>query len=241
MRRHGAAARRPWPPRRASPSSIQASTSAASSASSAGGGWTIRMPPAPGSARCARSRPRPPPRPSTRCGTRSPRADAVEGRQLVHAVADHRDAPRLEHLERGGQVEDRLRAGAHDRHRGGRQLVDVARDVEADSTAPRWTPPMPPVANMAMPARCARRMVALTVVDASAPSRQQRTEVARARPSPRRCSGSARRSRSARSAPTTSRPSSRAVVAGTAPASRTARLGGERRLAGCAAAAAPAR
>ena len=67
---------------------------------------------------------------------------------------------------------------------------------------PRCTPPMPPVANIAIPARCAARIVALTVVEA-------RARAARSGPRSREPafatvrSGSASRSSSARSAPMT--------------------------------------
>ena len=88
--------------------------------------------------------------------------------------------------------------------------------------APRWTPPMPPVANIAMPARCAMRIVALTVVEASAPRGEQRAEVARAglRHRPLRI-GQPLEQRAIGTDDERGRPRA-ATVAGTAPASRTA-------------------
>ncbi len=58
-------------------------------------------------------------------------AGAVESRQLVHSIADDRYPPRLQQLQGGRKIENRLRARADDGHRGRRQLVDVTRYVEA--------------------------------------------------------------------------------------------------------------
>src|SRR4051812_34874024 len=88
------------------------------------------------------------------------------------------------------------------------------------SRAPRCTPPRPPVANAAMPARAARCAVEATVVAALAP---RATAGARSRtpafitPSPRAIASSAASSRPTRPSPATT-----AIVAGTAPAARTA-------------------
>ena len=54
-----------------------------------------------------------------------------EGGQRVLADGDHRDAAGLEHLERLGQVEDRLGAARDDGDRGLGQLLEVGGDVEA--------------------------------------------------------------------------------------------------------------
>ena len=87
-------------------------------------------------------------------------------------------------------------------------------------SAPRCTPPMPPVAKTAMPAARAAIIVAATVVDPVPPVARQTARSAReslatllACASASSCSGSS---------PTCSRPSSTAMVAGVAPASRTA-------------------
>ena len=86
-------------------------------------------------------------------------------------------------------------------------------------SAPRCTPPMPPVAKMRMPARLARIMVVATVV---APVRPVATIMGRSRRLTF-STFSARhiRSMSASSKPTFSLPSMMAVVAGTAPPART--------------------
>jgi hypothetical protein len=90
-----------------------------------------------------------------------------------------------------------------------------------DRAAPRWTPPIPPVAMTAIPAAWASRRVALTVVEASLPA--ARSGPRSRDPAFATCAcGSARRSRSAPGAPTIALPSTMAVVAGTAPCARTA-------------------
>ena len=87
------------------------------------------------------------------------------------------------------------------------------------ASAPRCTPPIPPVAKTAIPARAAIAMVAATVVPAVPPctisgarSRREALATPFARPS---------RSSAASSSPAVSRPSSTAMVAGTAPSART--------------------
>ena len=54
----------------------------------------------------------------------------VEGRELVGPVADHRDPLGLQELERLPDVEDRFGAGAHDRDAGARKLDEIGGDVE---------------------------------------------------------------------------------------------------------------
>ncbi len=87
------------------------------------------------------------------------------------------------------------------------------------SSAPRWTPPMPPVANTWMPASAAICMVVATVVPAmrfctSSAEMSRRLALAALPPS------SASRSRSLPETPTWKRPSITAMVAGMAPSAR---------------------
>ena len=86
-------------------------------------------------------------------------------------------------------------------------------------SAPRCTPPMPPVAKMRMPAMFAMIMVVATVVAPSAPratsaGRSRRLALATERPALPRYSISSRLS------PALSLPPMTAIVAGTAPLSR---------------------
>src|SRR6185437_12684588 len=60
----------------------------------------------------------------------------VEGRELVGAVADHRNPLRLQELEGLADVEDRLGAGAHDGNARARKLDQIGRDVEGLLGAP---------------------------------------------------------------------------------------------------------
>ena len=97
-------------------------------------------------------------------------------------------------------------------------------DTSMLASPPRWTPPIPPVANSPMPARCARIIVADTVV---APSAGACAPPDMAAGRLRRDSFStpdavASRAMTSASRPTCGMPSSTAVVAGTAPALRTA-------------------
>src|ERR1700722_10058876 len=89
------------------------------------------------------------------------------------------------------------------------------------SSTPRCTPPMPPVAKISMPASPATNIVAATVVPAeplrAATSARSRREALTTPPL-----NWPRRSISCRSRPTLKRPSMTAIVAGTAPISRTA-------------------
>ena len=84
------------------------------------------------------------------------------------------------------------------------------------SSAPRWTPPMPPVAKISMPASSAMNMVAATVVPAeprrAATAARSRREALTTPPE-----SWARPSISLRSRPTRNRPSMTAIVAGAAP------------------------
>ena len=118
---------------------------------------------------------------------RDPRGTGEEPGQLGLPDRDDRHAPRLEVLERGGHIEDGLRPGADDRHRGPAQLLEVRRDVERCAarlrrppSAPRCTPPIPPVANTRIPAACAAIIVAETVVAAQPPSLSATASVGRA-------------------------------------------------------------
>ena len=85
---------------------------------------------------------------------------------------------------------------------------------------PRWTPPTPPVTNTSTPARCARSMVAETVV---APVARLATMGATSRRDTlaARAPASARARRWLSSRPTVGTPSIMATVAGTAPLART--------------------
>jgi hypothetical protein len=65
---------------------------------------------------------------STRASTANP--EEVEAREPVRAHAEHRDAERLEALQRGTDVEDRLHPGAHHRDAGPAKGHQVRRLVE---------------------------------------------------------------------------------------------------------------
>ena len=79
-----------------------------------------------------------------------------EGGKRVLAYGDDRHAQRLQHLERLRQVEDRLRARRDHRDRRLRQLAAGRPRRRSVRSAPRCTPPMPPVAKTSIPGRCAR-------------------------------------------------------------------------------------
>ena len=68
-----------------------------------------------------------------------------------------------------GHVQDRLHPGAHHEDRSAGEHAEVGGDVER-GRAPRCTPPSPPVANTAMPARWAKADVDATVVAPLLPS-----------------------------------------------------------------------
>jgi hypothetical protein len=91
------------------------------------------------------------------------------------------------------------------------------------SSAPRCTPPIPPVAKHVIPAAEAAIIVAETVVAAQPPSASAMARLGRAALRTDPAGAVASVSRAARSSPTRIRPSWTATVAGTAPAvSRTA-------------------
>ena len=89
------------------------------------------------------------------------------------------------------------------------------------ASAPRCTPPMPPVAKTSIPARCAAIIVVATVAAPDPPEARQAARSRRESLAIPRLSGAASRSSAASSSPIRSRPSRTAMVAGTAPPSRT--------------------
>ena len=99
----------------------------------------------------------------------------------------------------------------------------MSSDGAAPPTAPRWTPPIPPVAKTAIPAAWAAIIVALTVVAAQPPAASAPARLGRAafRTDPGR-RGRERLEVRVAAGPTRNRPSRTATVAGTAPAARTA-------------------
>ena len=98
----------------------------------------------------------------------------------------------------------------------------AGRSPAAPPSAPRWTPPIPPVAKTAMPAACAAIIVAETVVAAQPPPASAAARLGRAALRTEPAGAVARASRAASSRPTSNRPPWTATVAGTAPAARTA-------------------
>ena len=88
--------------------------------------------------------------------------------------------------------------------------------------APRWTPPIPPVAKTWIPAACAAIIVAETVVAAQPPPARATARLGRAALRTEPAGAVASASSHWSSSPTSSRPSRIATVAGTAPAARTA-------------------
>ena len=104
--------------------------------------------------------------------------------------------------------------------------MSSVRDLGAPSVdrpiAPRWTPPIPPVANTRIPAAAAAIIVAETVVAAQPPPSSAAARFGRAALTTEPAGAVASVSRSASASPTSSRPSWIATVAGTAPAARTA-------------------
>ena len=61
---------------------------------------------------------------------------AVEGGQLLGAVADHRHAVGLQVFQGQPQIQDRLGAGADHRHRGVGQLLQVRGDIHGGFRSP---------------------------------------------------------------------------------------------------------
>ena len=142
----------------------------------------------------------------------------VEERQRVAAVADHRDAERLEQLHGRRHVEDRLDARRGDEGRDARDGGEVGRDVGGVGK-PRCTPPRPPVPMNRIPdggrggERAADRRRADRALD-RADGQVARAELARLGREPLELV--------ARSRPIRIRPSRTPIVAGIAPAARTA-------------------
>ena len=115
-----------------------------------------------------------------------------------------------------------LAPGADDGDGRAGQLGQVGGDVPRHASS-RWAPPMPPVAKRRMPARWASIIVAATVVAAV---RRCATATARSRRLAFSTSSLWARLRSSSSVrPTVGRPSSTAMVAGTAPSVADRRLG----------------
>src|SRR6478609_4816463 len=108
---------------------------------------------------------------------------------------------------------------AHTTRTGVRERVVKSADSSHVSTAPRCTPPRPPVANTAMPARAARCAVDATVV---APMPPRAATLARSRTLTLTTDDSvATRPSASSSSPIRATPSTTAMVAGTAPPART--------------------
>ena len=142
----------------------------------------------------------------------------VEGGEPVVTPAEHRHPDRLEILERPGEIEERLRSGAHRDHVVVGEGVEVGGDV-AGVLRPRWTPPMPPVANTETPAAAAMPRTP-TPSRRRTPTTGRSPPGRRARPSCGPARGCVRSRR--RRSPTRTIPSSTAVTAGIAPPSRIA-------------------
>ena len=142
-------------------------------------------------------------RPATDAGRRDPRRAGVEPGQLRLTDRDDRDAARLEVLERGRDVEDRLRPGAHDGHRRPPELLEVRRDVEGRRGRAPSRPPSRararrggrrrsrPSRRPRIPAAWAAIIVADTVVAAHPPPASAAARLGRAalRTRPGRCRG----------------------------------------------------
>ena len=104
-------------------------------------------------------------------------------------------------------------------HTAVRAISSRSAEMSSVSAHPRWTPPIPPVPMKWMPATAHTASVPATVV---APQAPETAHVARSRGPTLRTSGStASRSSTASSIPTRTVPSTTAMVAGTAPRSRT--------------------
>ena len=89
---------------------------------------------------------------------RQPAGRRDERGKLVRSIADDRHAPRLECLEGGGQVKNRLESGADDQRAvGSSQLVQVGGDIEGLGGRSDGLRPSPPVA---MTQGCPRRSLA---------------------------------------------------------------------------------
>ncbi len=195
------------------------------SASAAGTGTQTRIAEPRPSPRWTPATPAARPRPARARRTRYP----ASARRTPAARPGRRRRP-ARRASRGtracaGDVEDRLGAGADDGHRRPGELLEVRRDVErraGAAGAPRWTPPMPPVAKTRIPAAWAAIIVADTVVAAQPPPASAAARLGRAAFRTDRPVPSPAPPGRPSSSPTRIRPSRMAIVAGTAPASRTA-------------------
>ena len=132
---------------------------------------------------------------------------------------EHRHPDRLEVLERPGEVEERLRPGADRDHVMVGEGIEVGGDV-AGELGPRWTPPMPPVANTETPAAAAMRHRRRHRRGAELPALGDRHRDVALGHLAGRPEDAARPRRRRR--PTRTVPSSTAVTAGIAPPSRIA-------------------
>ena len=125
------------------------------------------------------------PRPARDCGARRPARPGVEARQLVLADRHDRHAARLEELERSparrGSPSGRRtrRPSASGRAPRGRTRCR-GEGRPGPPNAPRWTPPIPPVAKTRIPAACAAIIVAETVVAAQPPRASAAARLGRA-------------------------------------------------------------
>jgi len=101
-------------------------------------------------------------------------------------------------------------------------MSSVGAEPALAASAPRWTPPIPPVAKTRIPAAWAAIIVAETVVAAQPPAARATARLGREAFLTDPGGAVANASKAASSSPTSSRPSWIATVAGTAPLSRTA-------------------
>src|SRR4051794_29206907 len=197
---------------------MAASISVPSSASASGTGLATRIPLGSPSAWCAAITAASSSADSTRWSTGSP-LDRLKKAGNSSVPTPITGTPRVSSTSR---VRGRSRidfAPAETTVTGVRASSSRSAEMSNVVSAPRWTPPMPPVAKIRMPARCARNIVAATVVPALRPaatSAPRSRRDALATPSP-----AASFSSSSAPSPTRGRPSTTAMVAGTAPEART--------------------
>ena len=158
-----------------------------------------------------------------------PRRPREEARQLVLPDGDDRHAVRLEVLERGRHVEDRLGTGAHDGHR--RSGPSSWRSDEMSNDGGATADPQRPPMHAADAARREHPDPGRVTRRSSWPTRSSPPSHPRPGPPPATAGRPCARTRPARSpgprgrpppGPTSSRPSRTATVAGTAPPVRTA-------------------
>ncbi len=142
-----------------------------------------------------------------------PARSRVEARQLVLADRHDRHAARLEVLERrrarrgSPSARRRRRPSASGPAPPGPRRCRGSAAVHRPASAPRWTPPIPPVANTRIPAACAAIIVAETVVAAHPLARRAPRRGWGARPSGRSPPAPSRAPRGPRpSSPTSSLP-----------------------------------